>query len=446
MQKTFKLLLTGCVATTMLMASAMATNFDDTAVQLQDLGLFQGSTSGFELDRAPTRAEAGTMLVRLLGKEAEAQALTYTAPFTDLDDWQKPYVQYLYDNGLTTGATATTFEPEESCDAQMYTTFLLRALGYSDANGDFSYAEAITKGAEISLVDYANCDESDFLRDHVVAMSYTALSISPNGVTATTLLDKLVSEGAVDSEAAADTQDLFTAYKKYAAFSNTINNQNRISLTTDMTASYELNDVAYMTMSSVMQNNMDMNINDMNSSTFSTEGTTKLTISDAFVQEGMDQEIEIETLAYYTDGMYYVNDGTNKIKMPLDFESIIGEFDIYENNSDPVSVIKSITVTDGEYVVEYYDSAVNVVFSKITVADSLLTSGLFDDMAISELNVVLNAEDGELVSIETNVNITGTIEDQGTISMDIQSISKDIYLGSDVVVTIPTDLDTYLAQ
>lgn len=43
------------------------------------------------------------MLVRLLGKEAEAEKLTYTAPFTDLKGWEKPYVQYLYDNGLANG-------------------------------------------------------------------------------------------------------------------------------------------------------------------------------------------------------------------------------------------------------------------------------------------------------------------------------------------------------
>ena len=49
----------------------------------------------------------------------------------------------------------------------MYTTVLLRALGYSDAaDGDFTYADAVDFGTSIGLVDIANCDASNFLRDH----------------------------------------------------------------------------------------------------------------------------------------------------------------------------------------------------------------------------------------------------------------------------------------
>lgn len=77
---------------------------DDTHTEaarcLYELGLFQGvgtnadGTPDFALDRAPTRAEAVTMLVRLLGKEAEAKAGTWETPFTDVADWAKPYVGY----------------------------------------------------------------------------------------------------------------------------------------------------------------------------------------------------------------------------------------------------------------------------------------------------------------------------------------------------------------
>ena len=138
MKSKFRIALVAAVAAAGLMATAGAANFDHCADQLKDLGLFQGTEQGYELDRAPTRAEAATMLVRLLGKEDEAKALDYAAPFTDLAGWEKPYVQYLYENGLTTGVTETTFKPDQGCSAQMYTTFLLRALGYSDAaNGDF---------------------------------------------------------------------------------------------------------------------------------------------------------------------------------------------------------------------------------------------------------------------------------------------------------------------
>lgn len=65
----------------------------DSAQLLYNLGLFQGSGTNedgsprFALERAPTRAEAVTILVRLLGAEEAAQAQTWTTPFTDVPDW-----------------------------------------------------------------------------------------------------------------------------------------------------------------------------------------------------------------------------------------------------------------------------------------------------------------------------------------------------------------------
>ena len=118
MKKVMKSMVIGSLAAAMLASGASAADFTSSADVLKDLGLFQGSEAGYDLDRAPDRAEAATMMVRLLGKEAEAKTY-YEAnadkfPFTDLDngyEWAKPYVAWLYDQGLTSGATATTFEP-----------------------------------------------------------------------------------------------------------------------------------------------------------------------------------------------------------------------------------------------------------------------------------------------------------------------------------------------
>lgn len=94
MKRSFKLgaMAVACVAG--VMVSAGAANFTSSADRLHEVGLFQGTgmtASGapqYDLDRAPTRAEAAVMLVRLLGKEADAKTLTYTAPFTDLEGWE----------------------------------------------------------------------------------------------------------------------------------------------------------------------------------------------------------------------------------------------------------------------------------------------------------------------------------------------------------------------
>ena len=95
-----------CVMPTAFAASDEATAAAD---KLHSVGLFNGTSTDangdpiFDLGRAPTRHEAVTMLVRLLGKGEEALEGTWEMPFTDVADWAQPYVGYAYANGLTSG-------------------------------------------------------------------------------------------------------------------------------------------------------------------------------------------------------------------------------------------------------------------------------------------------------------------------------------------------------
>ena len=121
------------------------------ATRLKKLGMFMGigenpdGTTEFDLDRAPTRAEAVVMLVRSLGKGNEASAYPKTHPFKDVPEWADGYISYAYDNGLTGGVSADLFDPDAPVSAEMYLTFVLRALGYRDAanskggDADFSW-------------------------------------------------------------------------------------------------------------------------------------------------------------------------------------------------------------------------------------------------------------------------------------------------------------------
>ena len=213
MNKWLRAVCVGAAAAAMLTASAFAANYTNCADSLHEMGLFQGTQNGYDLDRTPTRAEAAVMLVRLLGKEAEAKALTYTAPFTDLKGWEKPYVQYLYSNGLANGTNRTTFHPTGKCTAQMYAVFLLRALGYSDT-ADFSYANAIETAREQGIYDTGIINVQNFLRDDAAAASYTVLSVSPKNSEGT-LLDQLVSENAITEANAKSYQNLFSTYAQY---------------------------------------------------------------------------------------------------------------------------------------------------------------------------------------------------------------------------------------
>lgn len=213
MNKWLRAVCVGAAAAAMLTASAFAANYTNCADSLHEMGLFQGTQNGYDLDRTPTRAEAAVMLVRLLGKEAEAKALTYTAPFTDLKGWEKPYVQYLYSNGLANGTNRTTFNPTGKCTAQMYAVFLLRALGYSDT-ADFSYANAIETAREQGIYDTGIINVQNFLRDDAAAASYTVLSVSPKNSEGT-LLGQLVSENAITEADAKRYQSLFSSYAQY---------------------------------------------------------------------------------------------------------------------------------------------------------------------------------------------------------------------------------------
>ena len=113
---------------------------------LYNLGLFLGSgtnadgTPNFALDRAPTRAEAVTILVRLLGGEDAALAGSWTTPFTDVPAWAQPYVGYAYTTGYTNGVGTTIFGASSDVTTAQFLTFLLRALGYRDGV-DFSWTD-----------------------------------------------------------------------------------------------------------------------------------------------------------------------------------------------------------------------------------------------------------------------------------------------------------------
>ena len=183
-----------CVFVQPALAKTRDTSFEEELAQnLKELGLFQGvSETEFDLGRAPTRTESLVMLIRLLGKEDEAQNSTFRHPFTDVPAWADKYVGYAYQNGLTNGTSATTFGVD-TANAQMYLTFVLRALGYSDKNGeDFLWNNPYVLAESLGLLP--SCvKRTDFLRADVVTVSYASLSVKLKGSTQT-LAQKLIAD------------------------------------------------------------------------------------------------------------------------------------------------------------------------------------------------------------------------------------------------------------
>ena len=144
---------------------------------LYNLGLFKGVSDegtekpNFDLNREATRPEALAMLVRSLGKEAEAQNHPKTHPFTDVPQWADGYVSYAFENGITKGISDTEFGVSFVMDSE-YLTFMLRALGYNeDEDGytwDNPYNFANLKGIQ-------NRKSHPFLRSNMTDITYHAL-------------------------------------------------------------------------------------------------------------------------------------------------------------------------------------------------------------------------------------------------------------------------------
>ena len=167
------------------------------ADELYALGLFRGTDDGYELDRQPTRQEALVMLIRLLGKESAALTGDWTHPFTDVDSlWVDSYVGYAYQKSLVTGYSETAFGGSDPVTAAHYVTLVLRALGYSEAAGDFVWSSPWTLSDALGLTDGDYDADTVFTRGDVAIISYRALDVKLKGGDMT-LREYLEASGAI---------------------------------------------------------------------------------------------------------------------------------------------------------------------------------------------------------------------------------------------------------
>lgn len=448
MKKAMKTVLACALTVSALVVSSAAANFDHCADTLSDLGLFQGSAQGYELDRAPTRAEAATMLVRLLGKEDEAKKLTYTAPFTDLKGWEEPYVQYLYDNKLTSGMTETTFAPGDKCSAKMYTTFLLRALGYSDAAaGDFIYNDAVKFAKSIGLADYANCSETSFLRDNVAAMSYTALACPPKGVTDKTLLETLAADGAVDKTKAAAVQKTFDTYIDYLAVSEKMAIQTKMDMDMDVAADVKTAGVQLMQMTMPMNVKADMNLTDIDKSKMALTGTMKMEMHPDLVEAGKPAANESAVTFYFTDGVYYIAAGEQKFKMPMSFAALQEQMgDLTGVSAEPISMIKSIEKTGSTYTLVYQMSAMNGMLN--SMLSSMGQAAAIGDMSMrmGEVTAKMTVKNDRMDTMEMTMDMGMSMTVEGKkldVDMNLTVNGKVNALGDSVKIELPADFSEY---
>lgn len=185
-----------------LQVFAVSDEEQNTADALHELNLFLGygddadGNPVYGLDDSLSRAQGLVLLLRMLGKEAQAKACTDSHPFTDVDAGYKCYVAYAYKTGLTKGISATKFGSNDLMNSTMFTTFCLRALGYTDsgANADFAYAKAEDFAKEKDITVAEQAENGGITRGGAVLEFWDTLC-SPVKGKDTLLADRLISAG-----------------------------------------------------------------------------------------------------------------------------------------------------------------------------------------------------------------------------------------------------------
>lgn len=150
-------------------------------------GITTGATeTEFQPEQSCTRAQAVTFLWRAAGKP---KPRTENNPFSDVREGEYYYdaVLWAVEQGITTGATETTFEPDETCTRAQIVTFLYRAAGepqefsedsFTDVCAEDYYYNAVRWAVELGITN--GTTETTFepdqncTRGHIVTFLYRA--------------------------------------------------------------------------------------------------------------------------------------------------------------------------------------------------------------------------------------------------------------------------------
>lgn len=163
------------------------------ANELNQAGLFNGyginkyGRVEYGLDDTVTRAQAVTMLVRIVGKtdEAAENVKSYQTPFTDVPDWCEAAVGYAYENGLTSGISGTLFGADRTISCTEFLTFALRALGYQ-SNADFTWNSTMDMAETVGIAKAGQYrDSTDFDRGDMVDICHMTLVTDVKGTSRT---------------------------------------------------------------------------------------------------------------------------------------------------------------------------------------------------------------------------------------------------------------------
>lgn len=147
--KVFSIFLSASMLASLLPVSALASGFSDVpqgayyqdAVEWAAQNLITSGTGSttFSPNEICTRAQAVTFLWRSAGQPDA----TGSSPFADVaaSSYYNEAVQWAVTNGITSGTSAATFEPDAPVTRAQVVTFLYRNAGSPSASGSTSFAD-----------------------------------------------------------------------------------------------------------------------------------------------------------------------------------------------------------------------------------------------------------------------------------------------------------------
>lgn len=155
-------------------ASSEAT--EKKAQALKELGLFVGDEGGFRLNDGMTRVEMGVMVMRMHdGVAALREKGDYYAsicPFTDVPNWARSSIGFLYEQKLVAGQSADTFGTG-AVSKRDYAVMMLRVLEIEHSYQD-ALAIAVTHGI---LTEEQAAGSTVATRGDIVDMTYATLQL-----------------------------------------------------------------------------------------------------------------------------------------------------------------------------------------------------------------------------------------------------------------------------
>ena len=169
---------------------------------LRSIGLFLGrgddalGNPNFDLDSESNRMEGLIMFLRFIGEYDVARTSDYSSPFTDVTgEYDRAIVAYAFQMGHTKGVSDTEFDPHSTMTATQFLTFTLRALGYSEEDGDFRWDSAWEKTDQLGITQGQFDDwNNSLLRGDIAIVTVFALE-QPFKDSEQTLLGALIDDG-----------------------------------------------------------------------------------------------------------------------------------------------------------------------------------------------------------------------------------------------------------